>query len=282
MRYICFFLTAILMTVLLVSASSAEEIAFSGRVKAIMSADKALEDNYGITLLMQDYFVRTAEEKDDNVFVVRYEGWENLAYVLGRYEVTVDKDRVTGITWTHDGEDTSGGFEAEAWGTEQILEMLRLNQEAEMTDPFDARVDEISVKHGFIYMPKILSDEESEAEMIREEKECEEARNLSSQSIDEMTETARQAVALLYGLSPERERALQSVVDEEKLPLWYMMFEGNPCYRVCFALDDKEDDDILPNGLSYTEKEGNYWVYINTQTGVVEDIYYRPGIGGNG
>lgn len=76
----------VLLTALLVmSASSAEELTVSGRVNAVMYADKALEEHYGITLLMQDYFLRTVEEKEDNVFIVRYEGIENYAYVLGRY-----------------------------------------------------------------------------------------------------------------------------------------------------------------------------------------------------
>ena len=273
----------VLLTALLVmSASSAEELTVSGRVNAVMYADKALEEHFGITLLLQDYFLRTVEEKEDNVFIVRYEGIENYAYVLGRYEVTVDRNHVTGITWSHDGEDTSGGFEAEAWGAEQIMEMLRLNQEAGTTEPFDARINEISRKHGFVYVPNILSDEENEIEMSRIEKNCEKARNLSSLSIEKMTEIARHAVALLYGLSPEREQALESVVDEEDLSLWYTMFEGEPCYQVCLGLDDKEEDDILPNGLRYTEKEGNYWIYVNSQTGVVEDIHYSPAIGGNG
>lgn len=273
----------VLLTALLVmSASSAEELTVSGRVNAVMYADKALEEHFGITLLLQDYFLRTVEEKEDNVFIVRYEGIENYAYVLGRYEVTVDRNHVTGITWSHDGEDTSGGFKAEAWGAEQIMEMLRLNQEAGTTEPFDARINEIGRKHGFVYVPNILSDEENERKMARIEKNCEKARNLSTLSIEEMTEIGRRAVASLYGLSPERERALESVVDEEELPLWYTIFEGEPCYQVCLGLDDKEEDDVLPNGLRYTEKEGNYWIYINSQTGVVEDIHYSPAIGGNG
>ena len=273
----------VLLTALLVmSASSAEELTVSGRVNAVMYADKALEEHFGITLLLQDYFLRTVEEKEDKVFIVRYEGIENYAYVLGRYEVTVDRNHVTGITWSHDGEDTSGGFEAEAWGAEQIMEMLRLNQEAGTTEPFDARINEIGRKHGFVYVPNILSDEEKERKMARIEKNCEKARNLSTLSIEEMTEIGRRAVASLYGLSPERERALESVVDEAELPLWYTIFEGEPCYQVCLGLDDKEEDDVLPNGLRYTEKEGNYWIYINSQTGVVEDIHYSPAIGGNG
>ena len=235
------YLVMILILAMVLSVSFAEEeFTVSGRVSAECYADQALEQNYGITQLLQEYFIRTVEEKDSNIFIVRYEGMENYAYVLGRYEVTVDRNQIVGITWSHDGENTSGGFDAEAWGAEQEI---------------------------------ILS---------KEEKECEEVRKKSSLSIDKMTDIARHAVALLYDLPPEREQALENIVDEEEQPTWFTMYESEPCYTVCLALDDKEEDDILPNGIKYTEKEGNYWVYVNVQTGVIEEISYSAAIGGNG
>jgi len=280
-RKICFIILIILLTILSVSFAD-EELTVSGRVNAEVYADQAMEQHYGITQLLQEYFLKTVTEEDDNVFIVRYEGLENYAHVLGRYEVTVDRNQVTGITWSHDDENTSGGFDAEAWGKEQIMEMLRLNQEAGNTYIIDARVAEINEKHGFYYAPAVLSDEERERILDKEEKECEEARNLSVLSIDDMTEIARHAVASLYDLPPEREQALENIVDAEEQPLWFTVYEGEPCYTVCFVLDDKEDDDVLPNGVVYTEKEGNYWVYVNVQTGIIEEVSYSAGIGGNG
>ncbi len=278
---ICLIMVLILTMIMSVSLAE-EEITVSGRVNAELYADQALEQNYGITLLLREYFIRTVEEKDDNVFIVRYEGLENYAYVLGRYEITVDRNRVVEITWSHDGENISGGFDAEAWGAEQIMEMLRLNQETGDTSLFDTRVAKINEMHGFYYIPVILSDEEQEIILSKEEKECEEVRKKSSLSIDKMTDIARHAVALLYDLPPEREQALENIVDEEEQPTWFTMYESEPCYTVCLALDDKEEDDILPNGIKYTEKEGNYWVYVNVQTGVIEEISYSAAIGGNG
>ena len=278
---ICLIMVLILTMIMSVSLAE-EEITVSARVNAELYADQALEQNYGITLLLQEYFIRTVEEKGDNVFIVRYEGLENYAYVLGRYEIAVDRNQVVEITWSHDGENISGGFDAEAWGAEQIMEMLRLNQETGDTSLFDTRVAEINEKHGFYYIPVILSDEEQEIILSKEEKECEEVRKKSSLSIDKMTDIARHAVALLYDLPPEREQALENIVDEEEQPTWFTMYESEPCYTVCLALDDKEEDDILPNGIKYTEKEGNYWVYVNVQTGVIEEISYSAAIGGNG
>ena len=47
---------------------------------------------------------------------ITYEGIEHLAYVLGKYTVIVDGPTVKNISWSHDGEDMSGGLEASAWG----------------------------------------------------------------------------------------------------------------------------------------------------------------------
>ena len=278
---ICLIIVLILSMITSVSLAE-DELTVSARVNAELYADQALEQNYGITLLLQEFFIRTVEEKGDNVFIVRYEGLENYAYVLGRYEIAVDRNQVVEITWSHDGENISGGFDAEAWGAEQIMEMLRLNQETGDTSLFDTRVAKINEKHGFYYIPVILSDEEQEIILSKEEKECEEVRKKSSLSIDKMTDIARHAVALLYDLPPEREQALENIVDEEEQPTWFTMYESEPCYTVCLALDDKEEDDILPNGIKYTEKEGNYWVYVNVQTGVIKEISYSAAIGGNG
>ena len=276
-------LIMILIVVMILSAAFAgEALVISGRVNAELIASRALEQHYGITPLLQEYFARIAEEKGDNIFVVRYIGLEDYAYVLGRYEVTVDRNQVIGITWTHDGESTSGGFGAEAWGAEQIMEMLRLNQETGGTGLIDTRVAEINEKHGFCYTPVVLSDEERELILDKDEKECEEARKLSALSIHDMTEIARHAVASLYGLPPEREQALENIVDEEEQSLWFTMYEGEPCYTVCLCLDDREDDDVLTNGVVYTEKEGNYWVHVNARTGVIEEVSYSAAIGGNG
>ena len=145
---LCILILMILALVL--PAVQAEEIVISERVKAVRLADKALEEKYGITLLGQEYFDRDTSDKDGGAYVVRYIGADFLGYVLGTYKVVVENGTVTGITWSFDGEDTSGGLAAEAWGSEQIYELLRLNQETGDTSLFSARVEKINQEHGFV------------------------------------------------------------------------------------------------------------------------------------
>ena len=67
---ICLIIVLILSMITSVSLAE-DELTVSARVNAELYADQALEQNYGITMLLQEYFIRTVEEKDDNVFIVR-------------------------------------------------------------------------------------------------------------------------------------------------------------------------------------------------------------------
>ena len=62
-------------------------------------------------------------EGEGGAIVVTYEGRESLAYVLGKYTVIIDGQTVKNICWSHDGEETSGGLEASAWGKDQLDEI---------------------------------------------------------------------------------------------------------------------------------------------------------------
>ena len=275
-------LPALLAFSLLLSAA-AETAAISDREKAVLLADRAMEEKYGITLLTQEYFERLTEEKDGGVFIVTYTGLEDWAYVLGTYRITVKEGAVAEITWSRDGEDTSGGFAAEAWGSAQITEMLRLNQETGDISLFSDRIDEINRKHGLTFPTRRVTESEAEAQMERETAECEEIRRSAAFSREEIDGIAKQAIIQVYGLSEEEADQLENLLDEEEGALWYEYFHGLPCFKACYALgDDENDGDLLPNGIHYTEKEGTYWVYVNVLTGVAEELFYSPGIGGNG
>ncbi len=264
---------------LLLPAARAEEIIISEREKAIRLADKALEEKYGITQLTQEYFDRVTEYWEGDIYIVRYQGTDFWGYALGTYEVMVEDGAVTGVTWSHDGEDTSGGLASEAWGSEQILEILRLNQETGDLSLFEDRLEEINEKHGYI----VDRDTVSDARRVMRETHSEEARGQAVLSEEQINDIAGQAVAEVYGLTEEQAAHMEVLSETDEEASWYVMLHGEPCRISCIGVgDDEAESDVLSNGILYTEKNGTYWVCVNVKTGVVEEIFYSAGIGGNG
>ena len=267
----------------LLSASLAEGVTVSEREKAIRLADKALEEKYGITLAGQDYFERITEEIGDGSFAVQYTGLYDWAYVLGSYLATVSGGAVTDIVWSHDGEDTSGGLDAEAWGGEQVLEMLLLNQDAGDTSEIDRKAGIINRKHGFTYVWDYPTDEEKEAAAAKREAEAIEIRDMAKLTVKEIDGIALQGIVAAFSLPEEQASRLENLNEPDNELYNYEYRNGIPCYTSCFALgDDENEGDLRPDGLRYTENEGTYWVSVNVETGVVEEIFYSVGIGGNG
>ena len=274
---LCILILMILALVL--PAVQAEEIVISERVKAVRLADKALEEKYGITLLGQEYFDRDTSDKDGGAYVVRYMGADFLGYVLGTYKVVVENGTVTGITWSFDGEDTSGGLAAEAWGSEQIYELLRLNQETGDTSLFSARVEKINQEHGFVPDRDAVND----TTLVMRETQSAEVRDQAVLSVEQVNEIAKQALTELYELTDEQAALLEVLSEPDEEAYWYVTYHGIPCLISCIGLEDYEaEPDVLPNGIVYTEKSGSYFVCVNVLTGVVESVSYSVGIGGNG
>ena len=133
-------LTVTLCAILLFSVAAAEEPVLSDREKAIMLADKAIEEKYGLTLLTREYLSCSVEKEAENAYTVRYGGIEGLDDVLGIYQVAVENGTVTDVSWSYDGEDTSGGLNAMAWGRDQLMTMLRINQETGSMDSISRRL----------------------------------------------------------------------------------------------------------------------------------------------
>ena len=273
---------------LMLTTALAGEVIISEREKASRLADKAMEEKYGITLLTQEYFNRNTADEGNGRFVVQYWGIEDWGFVLGNYKVVVDNGKVTEISWSHDGEDTSGGMNADAWGQEQILEMLLMNQESGETVQFDEKIQEINRKHGITDFYELF--EVPEDERIWDEIGYTKVREQAAYSAEEMTRIAMEGIRVSFELTDEQAANLVDVNalierdgedDEEDEDTEYYTFHGAPCYMAHIMLDEN-DQAKIPGQLKYKEKDGFYWVYINVVTGVVEEIFYIAGIGGNG
>lgn len=273
----------LLAAALLLSVSLAEVDVLSEREKAVRLADRALEEKYGITQLTQEYFGRETAEKTGGIYIVKYTGEPYLGYVLGDYRVVVENGQVTEISWTHDGEDTSGGLAAEAWGQEQLMEMLRLNQETGDTTLFAGKAEAIGKRHGYVIDNDLTGDSDSKTVAEgRETKYGWEIWATTNRDFEDIFEIAKQGIIAAYELSDEQAAQLEILNEIEDAEWDCYYFHKLPCYRVIVGLDDGEEKDVLPNGLVYTEKEGVYYVYVNLLTGLVEEIFTNAGIGGNG
>ena len=273
---------------MLLTTATAGEVIISEREKASRLADKAMEEKYGITLLTQEYFNRNTADEGNGRFVVQYWGIEDWGFVLGNYKVVVDNGKVTEISWSHDGEDTSGGMNADAWGNEQILEMLLMNQESGETAQFDEKIQEINRKYGITDFSGLF--EMPEDERVWDEIGYTKVREQAAFSAEEMTRIAMEGIRVSFELTDEQAANLVDVNalieregedGEKEEDTEYYTFHGAPCYMAHIMLDEN-DQAKIPGQLRYKEKDGFYWAYINVVTGVVEEIFYIAGIGGNG
>ena len=264
---------------LLAAAASASGLVFSARAKARIAAEKALNDKYGITYDMLSYFISEFHENGDGTGTMSYEGLEDMAFVLGRYDVRVKDDTVLDVTWSHDGEDTSKGFESAAWGTEQLKEMVEINRETWSMEGFTPYIDKINAENGFVLEEQPMPEVDDEAFMNAKRQ----ARDQSRYSAEELDRMILEAAAMQYQLTPEQAGMMTYDEVEDPLMSYGMEDDGTPCYwRTLFLVQDPDPENPYDFHDNPAEKDGTYYVIINVRTGVIEDVEYDTGVGGNG
>lgn len=264
---------------LLAAVASASGLVFSARAKARIAAEKALNDKYGITYDMLSYFNSAFHENGDGTGTMSYEGLEDMAFVLGRYDVRVKDDTILDVTWSHDGEDTSKGFESAAWGTEQLKEMVEINRETWSMEGFTPYIDKINAENGFVLEEQPMPEVDDETFMNAKRQ----ARDQSRYSAEELDRMILEAAAMQYQLTPEQAGMMTYDEVEDPLMSYGMEDDGTPCYwRTLFLIQDPDPENPYDFHDNPTEKDGTYYVIINVRTGVIEDVEYDTGVGGNG
>ena len=269
---------ALVLVTLSVSALAAG-LLLSSRVSASRIADQELEKQYGITAEMQTFFSREENELPDGAVQVTYTGVGGMEYVLGSYTALV-KDGKAEIKWTHDGEDTSGGYAAEAWGLEQLRQMMADSLDQKKKDAFMSKAAEIGEKH------KVMEDDvpSETAENYFEQREADKNAALKARRLseDEMILIGREFIISNYGLNDEQIARLELYTNsfEGEDNCWYEMINGHPCFQVEYLLynDEYETGDLTKR----TEKNGIYNVYVNVETGAVEEYEYNSSLAGQG
>ena len=266
-------LSMVLVIVLLLIAVTAlaAGIIFAKRVPATEIADQALLKTYGITAQMQSLFIRETAEGEGGTTVVTYEGRESLAYVLGKYTVVVDGQTVKNIYWSHDGEDTSGGLEASAWGKDQLDEILRIDPETgkqAQLYTFNPYIERINREHGFDY-EAYWEEDEDEYVVVLEGEDVQKAKERQAFSAHEFVQIAKEAVGVRYHLTSQQISLMSIDTDENSA---YVLLDGTLCYRCWIIVGELSTEE--------TEQDGAYTVYLNLETGVVEDIQFLSEHGG--
>lgn len=244
-------------------------IMFSKDVDATALSDEALFEKYGITLEMQTYFNRTVKEAGDK-HIVRYDGVGAYEYVLGRYTSIVEDGKAE-ITWSHDGEDTTGGFDAKAWGAGQLSEMLK--EGTDLTVCF-RKATAIAKRNGAVIDIPTFDEAEAMAQWQKEMMDAETAKKAAKLTVSEMEAMAREALSIRYQFTPEQAACLMRQEDS----VGYALHGENklPVYRFYFSLGYIED------GYQGEEGRGIYHVAVNVESGVIEDMLYDSALGGCG
>ena len=85
----------------------------------------------------------------------------------------------------------------------------------------------------------------------------------------EFVQIAKKAVCERYHLTAQQASSMTIDVDENSA---YVMLDGTLCYRCWIFVGEFSSEN--------TEQEGTYTVYVNLETGVVEDIQFLSEQGG--
>ena len=276
----------IAMALVLVSvAAVAAGLLLSPRVTATQAADRALEAKYGITPEMQTFFGRTEEELADGTTKVTYWGAGSFEYPLGTYTALV-KDGKAEVTWSHDGEDTSGGYDSEVWGVDQLKTMLAESTYDKKQTAYMERANEITRAHSTPVPDKSPMMDDFQEFFYQAESEKKEALEARKMTEKDMEEIGREFIISNYGLNEEQVERLElhTTGEEESGLHFYGYMNGKPCYLVEYLLYMPYTTEMMDKGESWprTEKDGYYLVYVNVEDGTVERYLYDSALGGVG
>lgn len=259
----------------------------SPRVSAARLADRALEKNYGITDEMNSFFGREEEELPDGTVKVTYFGAGYLEAPLGIYTVTVKNGRAE-TSWSHEGEDTSGGYSAEAWGREQLQQMIADSREQkdkaeylELAEKLYRRLHPAGGKEG----PSETSSETFEEYYARREGGKNSAMNAKKLSEEEMIAIGREFILTSFGLTESEAGRLELFTtpgESGESNRWYETVNDRPCFLVEYLLDEESFTPEMADDPDYIRQNAYYKVYVNVETGVIEQYEFNSGLGGVG
>lgn len=261
-------LTMMLILALLTTTALAATLLFSPRYDALQLADQALLEKYGITEEMQPALLHTVVEEDGAVVVTYYmqEGVIMRENRFGVYTVTV-RDGKAYAAWSMDGLDTSGGLEAPAWGSEQLL--LYVRDYTQVMTYMETRdmLQNAPFDEALFWQQAAQREEDRQTALA-----------MAKLTVEEAAAIGREAVAQRYALTDQQAALLLRYTDNDAHAFHdestFEIVEGRPQVNLFFHLTQQPGE--------WTEKDGAYVVTVNLLDGAVEDIVYDTGLMGNG
>ena len=259
----------------------------SPRVSAARTADLALAEKYGITDELQSFFGREEEELPDGTVKVTYFGAGSLEATLGTYTVLV-KDGKADISWSLEGKDTAGGYEAEAWGAEQLKQMAEDSHDEKLKAAFMDKSFEIykQLHPDDEEVPVEAPDPETFEEYhARREGEKSSALDATKLSEEDMIALGREFILTTYSLTDsevERLELYTNSYETDDANHWYETVNGKPCFLVEYLLDEEGVTEEMLNDPNYYRMNSYFKVFVNVETGVIEQYEFSNGLGGQG
>lgn len=229
----------------------ASGLIFSPRYDAGKQAAHAMQEQYGITEELLSLFHREITQQPDGTFTVTYAAIRTdlPADQMGDYTIQVTKDGAS-ASWSNDGKDTTGGLTAEAIGPEQLTLLSR---------DYASTMEQLHISS--------TEPQPAATPVLQEESPL----NVhGALTIQQASELAREAICQEYALTTQQQEML--LFEEGST---YAPTEDRPLVTMLFWLWQKEDG-------SFTEKDGQYWVTVDLDTGSIEDILYDASLAGNG
>ena len=267
----------ILATILIMTAglnyAFAEPVEYSERCLKIKQAERAIQEKYQIVPDMYSFFVRDIAESDNGTITVTLRGQDIYYWVLGTYIGSSDGKNTT--SWSNEGKQTYGGFDAPAWDALQLHQMVDLARKERDTGSFFHQAVTIAQRDDPEYTelrpedPMLIYEHGFEISVPHPDHETIEAK--SNYSKDQLNDIAIAAITETYELKTDVAEKICEVDSEPDFR--YEIKDGQLIYHAWMGLQ-QSDEDYSDITVPKNEHDGQYLVIINAETGVVEDVVY--------
>ena len=198
------------------------------------------------------------------------------------------KDGKADISWSLEGKDTAGGYEAEAWGLEQLKQMAEDSHDEKLKAAFMDKSFEVykQLHPDDEEVPVEAPDPETFEEYhARREGEKSSALDATKLSEEDMITIGREFILSTYSLTDsevERLELYTNSYETDDANHWYETVNGKPCFLVEYLLDEEGVTEEMLNDPNYYRMNAYFKVFVNVETGVIEQYEFSNGLGGIG